>query len=122
MLHMSQAFRLRTGNSKRRLLWLEAFGRQDLFGCWRGQECDQCLGRIDLFAAGNDPQRIRCVALDFGRQRDGDETGNDHSIARQSDSDLALAPRHGLGDLGTGRKQLGLRFEVRPRRCIKPAV
>ena len=43
MLHMSQAFRLRTGNSKRRLLWLGAFGRQDLFGCWRGKNAISAL-------------------------------------------------------------------------------
>ena len=41
-----------------------------------------------------------------------DETGYDHSVARQSDSDLGLALGHSFGDLGAGWKQLGFCLEV----------
>ena len=55
-----------------------------------------------MLAVSVDPRHIQRIALDFGRQRDGVDTGHKAQIARHADAELGLAFRYGLCNLGTG--------------------
>src|SRR6266536_6698285 len=65
---------------------LESIGRQGLFDRGRRQESDKLLGGVNLLAVRDDPRHIQRIVLNFGRQRDGLDTGHKAQIARHADA------------------------------------
>ena len=88
---------------------LESIGHQGLLDLRRRQVRDQRLGGVNLLAARVDPRHIQRVVLDFGRQRDGLDTGYETQVARHADAKFGLTFRHRICNLSPGGFQSGFR-------------